>query len=135
MKVFKWAVRHGVLEVDEYDTLISAVRSAWMAREGGHEALLEIEVVHEPGRIEVFNREQVDALIDPLEKESLRKRKALPVVRWVVDLQGRTGEWAGYGSYEEHPKAQEDADRLGKVLGTDRVRIRPYGRPYGRAPR
>lgn len=122
--VLKWAWRYHVLEVEEYESLDSALRSAQSASDYGTEALDHIEV-WENGNHRSLSADECWKLLEPIRRreseEWAARIKDNPVVATVeIETIAKDGrpETARYESYTSMDEAKDDFEKLRPFLGS-----------------
>lgn len=122
LMVLKWAWRYGVLDVDDFDSIDEAVRSAVWASGASEESFAGIEVVYEDGRTEVVD---VAEQWRKVEQEEEEERASYPPTKARLDLRSQQGQWALFRTFADAADAERDAAELRDIFGADRVRVRP----------
>lgn len=126
--IIKWAWRHGAIAAETYETLDDAVSAAHYASEYGEEAVDCIEVVADDGTVTVHDREAVDRLMEPLKRQADEEYRQRPTPTVILDLRAPDGSRSAHESFVEQEKANAAAEKWRALLGTERVKLRPYGR-------
>lgn len=124
MLVLKWAMVYGSLQVDDYETLDRAVSAAHYASNEGMESLRMIEVLNDDGTTRVYNREECDLLMQPLEDAETDAWKhhapIIAIVEIALPADGKRAQYEGHLSLDAAEKRREE---LAVFLG-DRVTVR-----------
>lgn len=124
--VLKFAYRHSVHEVEEYDDLDDALASAHYAADAGLESLDRIEVFEEGQEPRVLSAREIEELNRPRIEAEMAEWSAAPPAVAMLEIANGKGEWARYSSYADIDAATTRATELRAVLGDSRVRVMPW---------
>ena len=116
MVVLKWAWHRFLMDVEEFDSLKSAVDAAYWAQEAGTESLEAVEVVSPDQHRRVLSAGEVIALAEewhPVEEPTG------PPPTFYVEALAPSGEWGRVGWFHTESEANAEAQRWRQMLRRD----------------